>query len=1164
MFPFRSDMHAWRHLCAAAVFGLLLALFLPTKGQQVAGYKVKFISSRTDTVMIDTVSIIPGSVIIENDSAIITPADYQLDEWNAKLVWKHKPVADSVKISYRSFPLLLSQSYSHKNFNQYNRADSLRNVPVFYTPKELYGKDLSFGNLDYNGSFARGVTFGNNQDLVVNSSFNLQLQGRLAGDVDVLAAMSDNNIPIQPAGNTQQIQDFDKIFIQFKKNKSSLTVGDYELSRPPGYFMNFYKKLQGGSFTTAYNQGPDYNFKTSVSAAVAKGKYARNSFPGQEGNQGPYRLVGNNGEIYIIVLAGTERVFIDGQLMVRGADRDYVIDYNSGEITFSPTRLITKDKRIEVEFQYSDKAYLRTTFYAGQEMKTDRYSVRFNFYNEQDAKNQPVQQSLSDSQKVILSEAGDSLQNAYVQSVDSVPFTKERPLYKKMDSLGYAIYVYSSNPDSAHFAVDFSYTGANKGNYVISDNLVNGRVYRWVAPVSGIPQGQYEPIIPLIAPQRTQMITLGGDYRIARNTTITAEGAMSNTDVNTFSSKGNDNNVGLGLHLGLQQKIPLDSLRESRRNIVINTQYEFAASDFKPLERYRPVEFERDWNVQSLQNEPANENLVGLSAAYTNPTVGIVQYAISFYNRGAVYNGLNNTFSGNYQIKGFRANWQASYLASVADTVNTRFLRPTIDLSQRLNIIKGITIGVRGEQEHNRILPGNDTLSKASFYYNEGKIYLTSNDTAKVRFNLDAASRIDYAPAGDAFIRSTIGNTANVGAGLFGNPNSILQLTATFRKLKIADTSLTTQREDQSVLGRVTYDLNVKKGFITSNTLLEFGSGQEPKLEYAFAKVPDGTGTHTWIDYNEDGIQQINEFEIAAFQSDADYIKIFLPTNEYVKAYTSQFNESFGITPARLWKNAKGFRAAVSRFSALATIQTNKKTFQGDFETQFNPFFLNVDDSLLLATASIISGYLYYNKTSSKFGVDLFYQNNRGKNLLTNGVEIRTAESYGTRLRWNFTRKFSLNAKGTMGTSGYAAAYYPQNDYSIDAFGAESQLIFQPSNTFRIAAGYGYGNGENTIGDVGEKSTSNKVTTELKYNVITKSELSVTASYIRVQYNGAANTPVAYAMLQGLQKGSNLLMNVSFERKLSSFLEMTLSYEGRKTGLAKFINTGQAQIRALF
>ncbi len=86
----------------------------------------------------------------------------------------------------------------------------------------------------------------------------------------------------------------------------------------------------------------------------------------------------------------------------------------------------------------------------------------------------------------------------------------------------------------------------------------------------------------------------------------------------------------------------------------------------------------------------------------------------------------------------------------------------------------------------------------------------------------------------------------------------------------------------------------------------------------------------------------------------------------------------------------------------------------------------------------------------------------------------------------------------------------------------------------------------------------------MKYNVISKSVLNITATFANVAYNGVSNTPIEYAMLQGLQKGKNYLLDVSFQRKLSNYLEMTLSYEGRKTGIAKVVNTGQAQIRALF
>jgi len=154
-----------------------------------------------------------------------------------------------------------------------------------------------------------------------------------------------------------------------------------------------------------------------------------------------------------------------------------------------------------------------------------------------------------------------------------------------------------------------------------------------------------------------------------------------------------------------------------------------------------------------------------------------------------------------------------------------------------------------------------------------------------------------------------------------------LQLTATYRELKITDTTLTQQKPDQSVLGRLTYDLNAKKGFISSNTLYEVGSGQEPKLEFAMHLFPQArVRTHGLITTVTAFSKSMNLRLLPSER--CKFHKSILPTNEYVKAYTSQFNEALSITPQRLWSKPTNFQSALSRFSALTTLQINKKTFK--------------------------------------------------------------------------------------------------------------------------------------------------------------------------------------------------------------------------------------------
>lgn len=1147
---------------------LVLGLVPEAQSQNFGNTRFKVIPTGADTVAIDTLSIIPGTITFSlvTGETVVNDSLFTIKEVESQIIFnpsKKSTLPDSLFVVYKVFPLLLSQPYKRRDRTVIEKSYAGLYNPFSYNEQDSDNNIFKLEGLQRNGNISRGVSFGNNQDVVVNSSFNLQLSGKISDDVEILAAITDNNIPVQPEGNTQQIQDFDKVYIQLSKNKNKLLVGDFELRRPESYFMNFFKKGQGGVFSSEYQPGIKKNqvMRTTVSGAISKGKFARNVFDGLEANQGPYKLIGAENESYIVALSGTEKVFIDGIEMIRGEQFDYIIDYNTAEIRFTTRRPITKDKRIVVEFQYSDKNYSRTLIYINQEYEDEKFKIKANIFSEQDAKNQPLQQDLDEEQKLLLASVGDSVQDAYFQNIDSIAFNSTEVLYAKTDSLGFEIYEYSTDSTVAFFRLGFSFVGANKGNYVPVAGSANGRVFQWVAPVNNIPQGSYEPVSLLISPKKQQLFTLGANYKITANSNAFFEAAYSNYDVNLFSSSDKENDGGYAFAGGVEHisRLSADSLRGWKLTSAVRLEH--VNKQFKPLENFRSTEFNRDWNLGNNALD-GDENAAGIALTLAKPGQRI-GYQVRTFIKGNDYTGLMNILNMRVGAKQFFLASDASYLYSDGPVTKTYFLRSATDLSKHF---KSLIVGIKYDQERNRIADAiTDSLKSNSFSFDAGKFYVTSSDTAKIRFRIDVSRRYDYSIRNNYFKKFAEADEISGKIEFLANPKSRLTLSSGYRNLQIVDTILTTQLPEESILNRIEYSAIILKGFITLSTFYEAGTGQELKKEYAYLEVAPGTGVYTYAgDYNGNGVKDLDEFEIAAFADQANFVKIYLPTNEFVKTRTNQFSQVLTLNPGAYFQKQEGFQKFVARFSDQISYRVDNKTLETDLLKSLNPFNIDIDDDVLLTTNSAFRNTLSFNRSSTVFGMDVTWQDTRNKAILTNGFESRQLQSFVSNIRWNITRVYSFNLSGENGTKSNSAEYSSTRDYDIVFNSFEPKFSVQPGISFRTTLLYKYNIKENTLSEINETTDQHTIGVEMKYSSVKRGILTAKFNLIEIDYNAPENTSIAYEMLEGLKKGRNYTWGLSLQRTLSNSIQVNLNYEGRKPTGTNIIHTGGVQARAFF
>jgi len=583
------------------------------------------------------------------------------------------------------------------------------------------------------------------------------------------------------------------------------------------------------------------------------------------------------------------------------------------------------------------------------------------------------------------------------------------------------------------------------------------------------------------------------------------------------------------------------------------------------LERLRAVEFSRDWGLP-LFSLPADENILKATAELKDKNNHSFSYQFTNYHRSDNYNGFQNAIYHIVNWKGWQMNNQFITTNYNAADNKGSYLRPVIDISKQLNNFKKWRLGVRYALEQNAAKDKNlDTLLLGSFSFDSYAIYLKSDETKKNKYGITFFTRSDKYPVGKNFIRGDRSLNLNLQTELLANPKRQFYLNTTFRKLQVVNSAVSKQKEDKTILGRAEYVMNEWKGLLTGNVLYEVGAGQEQRRDFAYLEVPAGQGQYAWIDYNNDGVQQLNEFELAAFQDQAKFIRVLTPTNDFIKANFVTFNYRLDISPRAILnaQNLKGMKKFLSRLNLVTSLQTNKKSIaQGSFE--FNPFKYGVSDTALITSFSDFLNIFSFNRFSSKWGFDLSNHRTNGKSLLTYGYESRKLNDWLLKYRWNLSRSILLTLNGRKGTNALYTPQFANRNYQLSIYSIEPTINFIRGTSFRIVTSYKLENKKNLPIYGTERSTSNAINIESKYNILQSTSINAKFTFNNIDYNSSPNTTVSYIMLDGLLPGKNFLWELGLSKRLINNLELNFNYNGRKAGTANTVHVGRVGITALF
>lgn len=1117
-----------------------------------------------DTTALDTLSIVPHSLVLRDDQGKLIPDSlFRVDYYNALLVGQLH--GKTVRVAYRVFPVLFTKAYFSKEHEKYLSGDTIFSAtnPFFVPQGRLYRNEKLLDNsgLEHSGSLMRGVSVSAGSSASLTSELSLQLSGKLTDEVSLVAAVSDKNLPATAEGSTASLQEFDKVLISVFTGSTSLSAGDVELSERQDFFGKYNRKALGAEFRTQQNVR-DGSYRTSVSAGVSKGKFARKALEVVDGNQGPYLLSGAEGERSIVALSGSERVYADGLLLERGSDADYTISYATAEITFMPRYPVTRNSRITVEFEYSERSYARYIAAVKNSFATQKGSVYLNAFYEGDAKNQPIDESTTDAEKQQMANAGAQLWLAVAPAVDSVAYSNSEILYRKKDTTAngavHHIYEYSTNPGEAFFRLRFSEVGAGNGSYNLASSAANGRVYAW----AGKGNGSYEPVQALVTPKRKLLLAAGGALGADSIGAVALDAALSGSSANLFATSPSANKTGFAVNLKGSKTWSVNAKNQvwaAATALVVD-------KNFDAPERFVSAEYERDWNIEGElpgRNLRQYSGLVGygyarklsFSTSLTVVSAGATNAALSPLDTSfsAMRGGMLRT-DFRLRQRRFAGFANASLLRTLQSHRSTQLVRAKAEAAQGF---RRLTAGMRGELEHNSIFV-NRTLQPAGKAFHAEELFVRS-DSGKQATGIFVRNRVDFTPHRGEMKAYSQAQEAGLASELSGE-RVRSKFTASFRHVRYVDSAAT----ENVLVGREELWGTFAKGLINTSALYELGAGMEPKQDFIYVEVGTGQGIYAWRDYNGNGVKELNEFEVAAFRDEASYIRVALPSREYVQAYTGKFSFQLGLLPGMLWQQRGGLQGLLARFSNMFSFSNAHKSLRSDFAKNANPLYSEpLADSTVLNQSYTALNTLSYLSPSARTRLELTWQGNRSKYVLVNGFELRRSSAVGVSAGQRLADMLLLSAGAQREEKTYGAQYaqagagYDILQRSLSAAGELTPLMH-----LRVNLTYKFSVKQNRAG--AERAQLHDALAEVTCNLPKKGMVAGGFGFIATSFGGDGGGSVAYEMLQGYSAGSNFTWSATLRRMFGKGLELSCLYAGRKLPVGRTVHSGSMEVRLLF
>jgi hypothetical protein len=1048
------------------------------------------------------------------------------------------------------------------------------------TPTSPFSVEDLFGSgFQKSGSIFRGFTVGSNRDLSLSSGFRMQFSGKLSSDIDIAAALTDENSPIQPEGTTQTLQELDKVYVEISNPTYGATLGDFNLEvnqQEGGEFGRLFRKVEGADGTVKFRNlaGSGLEGGFSIFGATARGKFTTNQLQGIDGDQGPYRLTGRDGTSRIVVIAGTERVYLNGDLMTRGETNDYTIDYSTGEITFTARRLMTNASRITVDYQYSDRQFTRNLVGAtlGSAIWNGRVKFHATVAQEADDPSSPIDFTLDDSTKALLRQSGADRFKASVSGVrlagrDSISGGGKGQYAVRDTSINgrnVPILVYSPSDPDAIYSVTFSFV-----DQVPPDSAGYSRVVSGQYQFAGLGQGNYLPVQFLPIPELHRVLNGVIEAAPATDLTLSAEYATSTYDRNRLSPLDDAANTGGAYKLALRynpKSIHIGARNLGELNLIASDR--FVDRRFVPLDRDNDIEFNRKWDLTNLS--AADEEIREASLSYA---------PLRSLNIGAGYGSLERT--GTFHSD------RTTVSASLADSSLPRssYLLERIEASDEQMGDRSSWVRQRGTAEYAfwKLQPGlrveverreeygssSDSLADGSFRFVEIAPRVGVGMIGPMAASAEFQFRTE-----DSSAAGTLGRASQSFTQLYDwrlrEWNSLSsQLTLSIRSTEFTDRFRARGNVNTDViLVRTQSRFNPWRRALDSDLFYEFARERSAQLERVFLQVAKGSGNYRYLgDLNGNGIADATEFEQTRF--DGDYVAFYLPGDQLVPVSDLKTGFRVRFQPSRILLRPSSMLEGIAKSISTETVVRIEERSTDPVTRQI--YFLNfshfLNEQTTITGSNLLTQDVYLFENDPGLSVRFRFNQRRGLLRLAQAPEKSFLKERSVRVRSQLVKEIGNETEFINKIDQVNSSSPSPRLRDLLSNELRTRFSYRPEPAWEVSYGIGVSRVLNRYGGQDARADMNDQFVGLSYAFVGYGQLRGQFTREEVRISGVPSGSgqlFPFEFTNGKVAGKSYLWEFALDYRIGRYVQLTVNYNGRSEGGGAPVHTARAEARAFF